>query len=54
MIVSCSDKFPSLLSEVVAIPTNEVGNYNYIRYHYVGVIIFRHLAKAILCIVKIL
>lgn len=39
MIVPCSDKFQSLLPEVVAVPTNEVGNYNSIRYHYVVVII---------------
>lgn len=52
MIVSCSDKFHSLLSEVEAIPTNEVGNYDDIRYHYVGVIIYRHLAKAIMYTVR--
>lgn len=39
MIVPCPDKFQSLLPEVVPVPTNEVGNYNYIRYHYVVVII---------------
>lgn len=54
MIVSCFDKFQSVLSEVVAIPINEVGNYNYIRYHYVGVIIYRHLTKDIMHIAYIL